>query len=75
MQKWEYLKLRVIHNSLFGGIDSVFLNGNNKLNKENYKDLNALYIYVNDLGLQGWELVSTSSEGNVERFYFKRPIE
>ena len=76
MQKWEYLRLKVTYkktNSVLA-IDSVVLNGKDYLSKENFQGWEALHVYFNKLGLEGWELVSSNSDDSSERFYFKHPM-
>jgi hypothetical protein len=71
MQKWEYLRLYVYY--LLDKIDTVSING--KSDDLKGKDWEALQIYINELGKEGWELVSHSMSEHEEALYFKRPAE
>ena len=64
MQRWEYLFVDVART---GEITSV--NGQTVIYQKWVR-----YVYVNQLGNQGWELVGTvSSEPNTYQLIFKRP--
>ena len=74
MQKWEYFKLDVqyqrgdIHNL---NIEAVHINGASA----SIPDLKSLRVYLNQLGKEGWEIVSVIPTGKGEGYTFKRPIE
>ncbi|MHB8627081.1 MAG: DUF4177 domain-containing protein [Aggregatilineales bacterium] len=54
MQKWEYLSLQVVVDQLKGTSVLHFINGN----KTDLNDRDFLTNFLNDLGEQGWELIS-----------------
>ncbi len=69
MQKWEYLVLSV--GVVSGGVewsDSAGRKG--RLGRDWDASVAAL---LNDLGLQGWELIGVTTPGGPSKFYFKRP--
>ncbi len=64
MQQWEYLFVDVART---GEIYSV--NGQNVIYQKWLR-----YVYANQLGNQGWELVGTvSSDSSIYQLIFKRP--
>ena len=67
-QKWEYLRMYIYYSG--GAISKVTINGSRELN---LKKWDALHIYIDGLGLEGWEMVSQSLSGYEEVLYFKRP--
>ena len=81
MQKWEYL--RIDFRFQYGGqyIESKFsLHSNGTLVTESKNnDAVKTYDYLNKLGREGWELVSSTSWGDQhsknDSYNFKRPIE
>ena len=73
MQKWEYLRLQVVYSG--DGIDHITVNGITHLGDVHYASHAALHQYIQDLGTQGWEMVSDSLDNSDEILYFKRPIE
>src|SRR5437773_3641683 len=74
VQKWEYLRLDVTYNdrTIHSGIYNVVLNGKEMFSEEDSKSWDALQLYVNGLGEQGWELVSHAKSDYHEVLYFKR---
>jgi hypothetical protein len=67
MQKWEYLTLRFSNNTWYQNT-----NGNETtVAKNKFREWSDLYNYINELGIQGWELVSVISDDY--RYTFKRP--
>ena len=66
MQKWEYLNLRTLNNE-------YSINGEGFIEYKSKED--SLKI-INQLGKEGWELVSAFAYHLSDREYmFKRPIE
>lgn len=61
MQKWEYF---VIQRTFENNPQVSFINNERQVGK-------PLYPYLQEMGEQGWELVSV----NNALLYFKRPIE
>lgn len=74
MQKWEYFKLDVqyhqanIHNSK---LEAVHVNGALIY----LVDIKSLRDYLNQLGREGWEVVSVIATGKGEGYTLKRPVE
>lgn len=72
MQRWEYLVLR----GEYGGFSGRFMpRYSNEQELRDWKKI-SLYSFLNQLGADGWELISTSGypPGNNENeMYFKRP--
>ena len=75
MQKWMYLRLAVS----FRGEDEVFSatsNGTPIFDKETKSKAIDLQEYIEQLGNQGWELVSVYQDSQLcEIYHFKRLIE
>ena len=76
MQKWEYLQVAAAHDASRNREPYVWAeNGTTIGTRDNYwiLDNQPLIGYLNQLGEQGWEMVSVS--GNDERgvIFFKRP--
>jgi hypothetical protein len=69
MQKWEYTQIQVKY--LASGLVEIILRDGIQDYKTKMEGM-YLYFYLNKLGRDGWELVSTV---NNEIFYLKRPIE
>ena len=65
MQKWEYLNLRTLNNE-------YSVNGGGFVE---YKPNEGSLLIINNLGKEGWELVSAFAYHLSDREYmFKRPI-
>jgi hypothetical protein len=81
MQKWEYLQLdaKVVGKiSKRGKFKRIWEANSSKLGKNNrgWKlGKRPIVEYVNQLGEQGWELVSISGAGLEKVMFFKRPKE
>jgi len=72
MQKWEYIKIDVEYAGFNIRVVSVFTN-----NQKVHTDISLPEFgnYPNDLGAEGWEMVSEGwVGGRFEYFYFKRPV-
>ncbi|MDX1994568.1 MAG: hypothetical protein SF029_19455 [bacterium] len=67
-QKWEYLTLE---STLNYGTTKYIVNGDQQPAIKNQ----PLYIVVNQLGSQGWELVGMSAVGDARQYVFKRPTD
>ena len=75
MQKWEYLRLTVnyrneseVHYALSNGTEVLKKDG-----KHSWKDVQD---YLENVGLQGWELVNVYQDSQLcEIYHFKRSIE
>ncbi len=67
MQKWEYLSVQVAGS----GTNMLYVSGWDEDNPGQH-----IWKPANDLGSEGWELVSVATETGVFRLYgfFKRPI-
>ena len=73
MQKWEYMFVVPEHERDY--LRPRYVNGQEL---PNWKKGQTIYEYMNQLGEQGWELVSapytaTTNTGTVPRLIFKRP--
>jgi hypothetical protein len=68
MQQWEYLFVQIAFDALSGSVKAKIAN-----NKQlpNWRGNPSFAEYCNQLGHQGWELVSTSMWGT---YIFKRPV-
>jgi hypothetical protein len=81
MQKWKYLLLdaRVVGKfSKRGKFKTVWEANSSKIGRDNrgWKlGKRPIVEYVNQLGEQGWELVSISSAGLEKVMFFNRPKE
>jgi hypothetical protein len=74
MQKWEYLRLSIVYAAK---VNEVIANGEeiyNRLGKDKYREFNVT-AYFQELGAEGWELVSSTLTQSTEFHHFKRPIE
>lgn len=72
MRKWEYIEVAV-HYILDGQIDFISRNGSTVLFEQAPPDRHA---YLNNLGQDGWELVSVYlAAGQMEIYHFKRPVD
>jgi hypothetical protein len=65
MNRWEYLTLEF---SKSYGVTAYVLNGEKFSKFHNLE----LHVALNELGKQGWEVVSINGDGNY--FAFKRPL-
>lgn len=70
MQRWEYLVVAI---DLAGG-DRPLVRSINDVEVENWKQGGQLHERLNQLGMEGWELVTTELFGTrVPRMVFRRP--
>ena len=76
MQKWMYLRLSVNYQGE-NEVYSATSNGTPVFDKEdNKRTAQDLQEYVEQLGLQGWELVNVYQDNQLcEVYHFKRLIE
>jgi hypothetical protein len=72
MTKWEYFEVQVIYASSenLDEVSSIIANGAPVFTDS--KKPASLFVYFNQLGKEGWELVIGETNN---KFYFKRPSE
>lgn len=73
MQKWEYLRLQIVYGR--DSVDHITINGEPPPSTVQYASHAALNQYIQELGAQGWEMVSDSLDNGDEILYFKRAVE
>lgn len=66
MQKWEYLQVSTFRTG--NKIESITVNGEETPFNKGLPDF---FEYINKLGIEGWEMINSSST----TYLFKRPIE
>ncbi len=71
MDKWEYSVVDIEYGQVFpnvGKVVKIYVNSN-------LLDSKDFYQALNELGKNGWELVSVTESRAYERFYLKRRID
>jgi hypothetical protein len=71
MTKWEYLRLPI--HSDGEKILAIYVNEENIANDD--KNIKTLSSYLNEVGRDGWELVSATKDQGLWIYLFKRLIE
>lgn len=73
MQKWNYLLVSV---ERIGEVSTLYTNYNKIMLGEDNTFVLKVLEYLNSLGEQGWEMVSSQNrEHGFIDYYFKRPID
>jgi len=73
MQKWQYLQMHVEFSK---GKLAATANGKEVFSSQDEAHEVDLIKYLDDLGADGWEMVSAQkNEYGFQNYFFKRPIE
>ena len=81
MQKWECLRIAIsfsFNENVSETVPINYLSINGKAILDRKTTRSGAYNYLNQLGKDGWELVSanyTRDRDKLELYYFKRPVE
>lgn len=74
MQKWEYMIIRALTTD--SGYVLTNINDENVAKTKGFKvEGQSLVEYLNQMGQNGWEIVSFAAEGTSNKFVLKRPID